>query len=791
MTFRRALGYWPTLVADRYSGVLFGAYVALFAALCIAVFTAVTDVAMLVFDPNIPGVKDASSLKRISAIHGREAFPVSSLSFSRVEVDAMRHAAVDVLTGVEAYGSLSVIVSVGTAGPEEEELAVVSEGFLSLLGSTSLAGPMRWRNERRAIIVSEHFVRRTFPSPQSALGAIVRVNGIPWTVQAVVRDFRGINAQPADLFIPLESADAIGIPAVWLTGNAKWLRTVARYPGGGDAQRTINVLQSRLASNEVDFDIKSLRFRPLNMSLGIERDLKASLLLMSVLTSICLALLLISNTTQLFALQRLASSHKWLLHEVHGATPAQVVMASSVAGLVAVAMGSLVGLGLERLFLGRIAIDTFGLWDGGRAITTNYFTAVVILAALLSAILPALHFGSRVQLRQVLEAARLGSVTLSRTSYGLLATQVSLVTVLVLTTAFSSLRLRAASRIEWGYDIAHVYSVAPVSNLVSPRGSLLADISRELKRRPGVDGVSEVSALPARSFSMAVLYIAAATAESAPAEVHQVDSAFFRVMQLPVHWTGDGGFAQWRAGADVALLSESARRRFFPRALARGCVRVGVPDGSCISIIGTVDDADLSGSGLKNPIMLYEPLSTGRRASNGIVFRALGPTAEVLRDVQELVRTVAGPEQVQSVRSVRRDFEERLRPLRTGVRFFLLCAMVSLVACLTSIASASLSVISNRRREIAISLAVGGSHVQVALHEMRKIAIAVGVGIAAGLPFALVLMRLGGVFRNTPSPPLGLSIVLCVVSVAMSATVGVSAPLAQFLTIEPSEVLRT
>jgi ABC-type antimicrobial peptide transport system permease subunit len=139
--------------------------------------------------------------------------------------------------------------------------------------------------------------------------------------------------------------------------------------------------------------------------------------------------------------------------------------------------------------------------------------------------------------------------------------------------------------------------------------------------------------------------------------------------------------------------------------------------------------------------------------------------------------------------------DQRRSDTLTRPRFsaFLLAAFGALGLCLAAVGDYAVSgyLATQRTREIAIRMALGASPSEVIWGLLRRILLALGIGVAVGIVGALLFTRLlsGFLFGVQPADRLNLAVAAFVIGLA--GFLGAYAPARHAATIDPMTVLRS
>lgn len=120
------------------------------------------------------------------------------------------------LRDLAAHGSGGLFFFTHDGFTKKLSVAIVSAGFFPLFGVKPALGRFFGRDEDHVpgrdsvAVLSHHLWRQEFNTSPAALGAVVKVNGVPFTVIGVAPEaFHGVDPRPSELYIPTMMLGAI------------------------------------------------------------------------------------------------------------------------------------------------------------------------------------------------------------------------------------------------------------------------------------------------------------------------------------------------------------------------------------------------------------------------------------------------------------------------------------------------------------------------------------------------------------------------------------------------------
>jgi predicted permease len=269
----------------------------------------------------------------------------------------------------------------------------------------------------------------------------------------------------------------------------------------------------------------------------------------------------------------------------------------------------------------------------------------------------------------------------------------------------------------------------------------VAEFRRRLLERvraiPGVTEAGLSSAIPFRGTDFVFNGGRPGTDLSVKANARFVDSAFFGVLRIPLV---RGRYVSDRDAADassVAVISESLARRLFGNSDPLGRT---VQFDTLREVVGVVRDARFAGFDKTVRPAVYIPIEQARSTLLCIAIRAARPSLDgIAAAVHRAAREIDAGVPLMHMTTIDHVVDEstanrRFYTVATG--FFAGVAVLLTIGGLVMVVA---RVVSERKRELAIRMALGASAANVTEVVMRSTVVAAAVGIMAGLAAAYAL----------------------------------------------------
>jgi len=673
----------------------------------------------------------------------------------------------------------------GTAEPEQVRLAFTTANFLPLLAEKPQLGRFFAPGEDRRgaaplVILADGLWRREFGANPGIVGQTARLNGNDFTIVGVLpRDFKllfpdasGVVAD-VQVFVPflddLEKRNR----------NVGFLRMIGRLRQGvtlGQAQSEAEAIATELRSEAKEYADQSLHLTVASLQADDVRLVRPALL--SLFAAVGLVLLVTcANVANLLLARSGSRRHETALRAAMGAERKRIVRQLLTENLLLGCLGGAAALGIGWAALEWIlALQPEGI---SRLIAVRLdgwvlaFTLVLaMLTGLLFGLAPALSF-AREDLVEVLKEG--GKTTATGKPWLrqlLIVSEVALGSILLVGTGLMVRTFASLLRVDPGFHPENVMTFQLAFSgwryqTVDSVTNFLKELRSSLRALPGTEAVGGVSHLPLDEGKGN--WYSYYWADGAPADKQYTVMADHR-STLPGYFRSLG--ATMLAGREfddtddarhthVAIVDDTVAEQLWPSEEALGR-KISVEDSPAgpfqferesVVVVGVVKHLQSHTLTSKGLGQIYLPMPLAPRPIYSIVVRTTEPIETFSAYVRQTVRNLDKDMPISNLHP-QMDYVDNARAQTRFVTVLsgALGSLALFLACIGIYGVTSYTV-AERKREIAIRIAVGADSADVGKMVLRQSGTPVIAGVIAGLGLAAALTPLlsGMLFGVRPS----------------------------------------
>jgi len=748
-----------------------------------------------------------------------------------------------VLQGVLAFRRLNdVDVEVdGHSGLAKGQL--VSGDYFTMLGVGAAAGrtilPVdeSVAGQNPVAVIGYDYWKTRFALDPEIVGKQLLINNVPFTIIGVTApEFYGVQpGEKVEISVPLTMIGSVfpgfadtGGPADALKAPFRnWLHVIGRLQPGASIQSATAGLEPEFAQSMRDavaslaglpFDSPAVRQALLSCRLQLDPGSQGLAALRQqfskplwILMAIVGLLLLITcaNVASLMLARANAREKEFSLRLAVGAGKGrlvrQLLTESILLGLGGGVMGVALAYWADDLLLALLE-------RGNSAVSLNaqpdltvlgFALGVSLLTALIFGTIPAWRAADTDPLRGLARTASnaASSPTRFRLGKSLVVLQVAISLVLMIAAGLLARTLGNLRNFDPGFDRENVllFSVDPTVVGYKDVVPLYEQLLTRLRAVPGVR-LASLSVHTPLSTSMSTTPVRIQGAGSGQFEdldavnIEPVGPDYFATMGTPLLRGREFAWSDRNGSTKVAIVDQSMARHYFGDADPIGRF-VSIPgfvgDSSWIQIVGEIRDIKLHDLRETGALALYLPLFQMPEGGATFELRSAMDPANVQSAALNVVRTIDPRIPVYSVKTLDVQLndslvQERLVGSLSGM-FGILALMLTSVGLYGLMAYT----VSRRTSEIGIRMALGADRGRVTRMVLRDTLVLVTLGVAVGLPGAVLASRLiaSELFQIKPWDPstfLAACLLMAVVTIAASYI-----PARRAASIEPMQALRT
>jgi putative ABC transport system permease protein len=673
----------------------------------------------------------------------------------------------------------------GAGEPRMAQTATVTDAFFDVLG----VAPARGRLEAFGKLAGTAVLSERF-SAQLGAPAGLRIGDCACSIAAVL---------PADFSFPTDQVD-VWLPAA-ATDETLKVRMVARLKPGISSEQlqqdAVRVLREIRGEQYAQPGAAQPTVTPFEDALtgGMRPVLGASMagaVLVLLVTCGNVAMLLLGRAI----LRRRDSAVRLAL----GAGRWLIVRGSLVESLLLASIGSLLGLwlaGITVRILGTTAAGVIPRWHA-IAIDPPVLAAsavTVFLVTFLCGTAPALS-AARHDLAAALRGRETGEPRTRRFLSALVVGQIAVSIVLLASAALLARTVQRLLAGDLGVEPDHVL-VAKLS-LGEKSGDFVRELIDRVRALPGVEEAGLGSGLPPSGlpFQIFVRRISGTRDEGMSISVVSATPGFLDALGARPRSGRLFVGADDRIEQPAVLLSESAARLALPgEDLAGRELPMSLPPIARFTapprVLGVVRDVKYAGLDQPAAAALYLPWSARPAGTAYLAVRTAGDPAALAPAVRRILREIDPELPIPQILSLEEEMARSIAGRRLRVLPALGFAAVALAVALTGIFALFARAAAERRRELAIRMALGAPPARVLRMVLRRAALLTGLGIVAGLAGTVAVASglRGLLFGVGPHDPVTLGGV--VLFVAAASLLSAWVPMRRAARVEPLELLRT
>ncbi len=682
------------------------------------------------------------------------------------------------------------------------------------------------------VLLSENVWRQDFAADPNIVGRQVLIGDLPHTV---------IGVMPARFAFPEEegadAAKGVWLPSI-LTGEMKHrgftpYSGIARLQPGvtpGQAQAELSTIAADISKSDPD-DAANLHFSLRPYRQNVTGDIRPVFLALAAALALVLLIACV-NVANLQLSRCLARHHELAVRSALGASKWRLVRELLVESSLLSFLGAFAGLGLAWGILQLLKLLPADMIPRADEIHLRWevmgaLIGFATLATLLSAVIPAL-FAMRTEPQAVLRGAGRGvsqKAGRTRMAAGLVLSEVAIAAILLVGCSLLFHTLYNLEHRALGFQVADIttfaatpptssgylgnYSKSPQNIGIATR--LYLPILERLRALPGVEQAALASSIPFDGVDIETSFTFKNEPPKTLAE-RKENHAFVRVMS--------GGYLQAMATpllrgrpiADsdtenrrfVAVVNQQFVRQYLPNRDPIGRqLDMGGKDTGMVqpyTIVGVMADAVQKSNPRQPkpeivfsyrqipPASLFYPLFLTSATSYIIRTRT---RFDISREVRSVFHQMAPGFAIDNLQTMRKTVDSANFNQRLGVYLIGSFAALAVLMVVVGLYGVLSQLVSQRRREIGVRVALGASRASILSMIFRQGSIFIGAGLLVGLALAFAASRTVASFLYQVKPtdlPSYLAAAFLLLVIGLGAAL---LPARRAASISPAEALRS
>jgi putative ABC transport system permease protein len=687
-------------------------------------------------------------------------------------------------------------------GPEEAERVIglaVTPSYFAALGLTPVLGRGMSADTSAApeVVISYGYWQRQFGGSPTVLGRTLTIDNPNDARPTRQHIYTIVGVMPPGIPGPIDLWVRIYFePQESTLRDGRYLDVYGRLKPGvtvETAQRDLATIAARLAvaypKTNAGWSVQAVPL--IDQLVGPVRPA----LVMLFAAAACVLLIGAANLANLFLVRCLAREREMALRTALGATRGRLVRDLTIeAGVLTAAAGA---LGVAVAVVGVRALRALAPASLPRLDQVGVDGRVIAFCALASiatvfvfGLLPAWHVSRGTLAEALKEGGRgTGSAQQHRLQNGLVVLQVAVALVLLTGAGLLVESFVRFQRMDPGFRSAGVLTAqiaftAERYPTAERQQQFLQTLIERLAAQPGTEAASVSGGVPGWTVRAGIPLDV--VGDPAPDPSHKPVSLFnaaspdyFRAMGIRL-LRGRGLLATDDAHAPkVAVIDALLAKRFFDGRDPIGRQLVfGIgwsPDTArIVGVVASTKENGLAADDIPQTYMPVMQLLGARAVQAFVVVRTLGDPHSHIRTLKRTIASLDPNVPVSDIRTMSDRMMQSVATTRFSTFLASLFAVVALVLGVVGIYSVLAYVVSQRRREIAVRIALGATHSDVMADVLRQALMLTAVGLALGSAAAWLLTRaLSNLFLGvSPHDPfifIGGAAIFAIVALAASS----------------------
>jgi predicted permease len=672
----------------------------------------------------------------------------------------------------DSVGAYAVrAVNLGTDRPARPVTALVTSELMPTLGVLPRVGRAFTLEDtlpgaEDVAILSEPLWRTSFNADVAVVGQTLKIDGLPTRIVGVMPPGYDVHGQKVELWLPLtinpQAPGNRGGHFLYLVGRMKKGTSVDQ--ARADLERLLGSWKAQAKADHVP-NTTGHRLRIDNLHEDMVGNVKKALWVLQGAVAFVL-LIACANLANLLLARADSRRREFAVRAALGASHMRMLRQFVTEGVVLAVLGGILGIGVAAFGLSSLLQAYPDSVPRSADVTLDWrvlaFTLVVAVATgVVFGLAPLLHLrepGAESSLNEGGTRTTAGTAR-ARTRNALVMAEVALAVVLVVGAGLLLRSFWELTRVDGGFDRTRLTTfglVLPEAAFPGPQRKVdvFSRLIARIAQIPGVQQVAAMTGLPPRRPVNANDTVFEGIAEVPGGPIHNVDyynnvtASYVDTMKIPVV-AGRGFQASDVTGGPVALVNESLAKKFYPNMdpIGRGIrpfSRTPQPFARIVGVLKDLKQGGVDAAAGTEVFFLAEqaPRHFQSAPSNmNLVIRSTLPYDSLAPQLRASAGEVDTSLPIVRMRTMEEVFADAVqRPRFLALLLMVFAGLALLLAAVGTYGILSY-IVTERRREIGIRMALGADRGSVMRMVLRQGLTLTGIGLAAGIAASFLVNR--------------------------------------------------